>query len=151
MRRTLQWFSLLAGILVVVLAPRAFAQDAVRPSHLNGYYKHLSLRGARPEKIQGAIEAGAAIKTVPMWSYSITSPVDGNSYSGVMVGGSPYFNGLRTTKIPVVLVPLIIKMPDGSTFDPTAADPCGSTTPIAAVQGSPILQPSAYSMNGISV
>jgi hypothetical protein len=155
MKRTLQWFGqwlgLIAGTILFALAPAAFGQESAQPPHLAGYYKHLPLRGARSEQVMGAIESGAAIRTVPMWNYTITSPVDGNTYSGAMVGGSPYFNGLRNTKIPVVLVPLIIKMPDGSNFDPTAADPCGSTTPIAAVQGSPVLQPTAYSMNGVNV
>jgi hypothetical protein len=151
MKRTLQWFGLLAGVLLFALAPAASGQDVVQPPSLNGYYKHLPLRGASSEQVRNAIVSGVALRTVPMWNYTITSPVDGGTYSGVMVGGSPYFNGARTTNVSGVLVPLIINMPDGGKFDPTAADPCGSATPIIAVQGSPLLQPTAFSMNGVNV
>jgi hypothetical protein len=87
-----------------------------------------------------------------MWNYSITSPVDGRSYSGSMVGASPFFNGARTTNIPTMVIPLIVNMPDGGVFDPTVVDSCAPTgTPFAQVLESPIFQPFTYFMNGISV
>ena len=95
----------------------------------------------------------ASQSTVPMWNYQITSPVDGLNYTGTIVGASPFFNGARTISIPAVIVPLIVKMPDGGVFDPTLVDsPCaGSLTPLAQVQGSPVLQSAHYTMNGINV
>jgi hypothetical protein len=61
-------------------------------------------------------------QTLPMWQYSVTSRVDGNTYNGWMVGRSPFNHGMRTTTIPTYLVPLVVTTPAGRTFDPTAAD-----------------------------
>jgi len=89
-----------------------------------------------------------------MWNYSTVSPLDGNTYSGTMVGGDPFFNGARTTNIPTYIVPLIIDMPDGGVFDPTALDSCSpsaSITPVAQVQQSPMFTATNWTMNGINI
>jgi hypothetical protein len=88
-----------------------------------------------------------------MWSYSIVSPLDGRLYSGKMVGRSPFNHGARTTSITTQIVPLIINMPDGGVFDPTAPDPlCSPTnTPLAVAQQSPIFQPFNFSSGGTPV
>jgi hypothetical protein len=53
-----------------------------------------------------------------------------------------------------VIVPLIIVMPDGGTFDPTVLDPCSlstTLTPLQQVMGSPVFQPTFFAMNGINL
>jgi hypothetical protein len=108
-----------------------------------------------PLRNMNRLQVKAAVQTqssVPMWEYQITSPIDGMNYTGMMVGASPFFNGARTISIPAIIVPLIIKMPDGGVFDPTVTDTCtGSKTPLAQVQGSPVLQSAQFTMNGINM
>ena len=116
---------------------------------MHPYSVVVPLRSTNRLQIKTAVQSQS---TVPMWEYQITSPVDGMSYTGVMVGASPFFNGARTISIPTVIVPLIIKMPDGGVFDPTAVDTCaGSQSPIVFVQGSPALQSANFTMNGINL
>ena len=95
----------------------------------------------------------AGATTIPMWRYNITSSRDGNLYSGVMVGRSPFFHGARTTNVPTYIIPLKVHMPDGGVFDPSATDStCSpSGTPLNLFQNSPIITPVDISMGGIDI
>lgn len=94
----------------------------------------------------------SAATTIPFWSYTVVSPVDGKSYSGSMVGRSPFFHGARTTDVPTIIVPVRINMPDGGVFDPTATTTCSPAgTPLNLAQNSPVLTPTAFTMSGVSV
>jgi hypothetical protein len=118
---------------------------------LNGYTTVMPLRHFNSAQVMSAVNSNT---TVPMWSYKITSPVDGHAYPGVMVGSSPFYNGLRTTAIPTVIVPLVIHMPDGGVFDPTVLDSCSlssTISPLAQAQASPVFTPTFFAMNGISM
>jgi hypothetical protein len=88
-----------------------------------------------------------------MWQYSLTSPIDGNNYSGVMVGRSPFFHGARTTSVNTIIVPIRFVMPNGQVFDPTVVDqtcsPQGSA--VVLTQQSPIVQPTSFTMGGTNV
>ncbi len=103
-----------------------------------------------PEMVRNAVAAGT---TLPMWDYTVTSPIDGNSYTGSMVGRSPFFHGKRTTGIQVFIIPVIVDMPDGGVFDPTAPDPTCSPagTAVTLTQQSPIIQPAPFSMGPTAV
>lgn len=130
------------------LLPGADDQGA-QPWRPAAYSKVVPLTGVSGAAIRLAVASGT---TVPMWNFSLISPVDGNPYSGVIVGRSPFFHGARTTNVAVVIIPLIVNMPDGGVFDPTAADPCAqSKSALALVQESPILQTSSFSINGTGV
>jgi hypothetical protein len=153
------WWPVWAIVLASVAASwaAAFAQDARQPAALPAYEVVVPLRGTNMERVRSAIDntgnAGTAPSTaVPMWNYSLTSPLDGIAYSGSMVGASPFFNGSRTTSIATVIVPLIVNLPDGSSFDPTVVDSCSPVAPpLAQVQGSPLFVPSSYVMNSIPI
>src|SRR5258708_11239111 len=136
-----------AGLSLLMLGPAGFAQ---RDHDLPGYSTVRRLSGVSDAEVRAAINAGT---TIPMWSYSIVSPLDGRLYSGKMVGRSPFNHGARTTSITTQIVPLIINMPDGGVFDPTAPDPlCSPTnTPLAVAQQSPIFQPFNFSFGGTPV
>jgi hypothetical protein len=88
-----------------------------------------------------------------MFSYTIKSAIDGNTYTGAMVGRSPFFHGARTTNIKTVVVPIIVKMKDGGVFDPTKTDAACSlaVTPSSLVQNSPIFKTHDFVLNGIDV
>lgn len=89
-----------------------------------------------------AKNASATGVGIPLWSYQVSSPVDGNTYTGVMVGRSPLVRGTRTTTVPVVIIPVVIEAQQGFVMNPTSADP-GCTqniaaTPLSLTQQSPI-------------
>src|ERR1700736_2715343 len=75
----------------------AFAQSAPTDAPLQGYSKVVPLENVTHDQV---LEAVSSNTTIPMWDYSLTSPVNGVNYSGSMVGRSPFFQGARTTDIP---------------------------------------------------
>jgi hypothetical protein len=153
MRRALWSLGLAAAVLLSVVVPVVFGQDAGEPLFLNGYHVVVPLRGTSGARVRRAISAATvASSSIAMWNYTVTSPIDGKTYSGTMVGSSPYMNGARTTNIPTIVIPLKVVFPDGSVFDPSVIDSCSpAATPIAQVLGSPIFQPAAWTMNGINI
>jgi hypothetical protein len=96
---------------------------------------------------------------LPNWNYSIVSSRNGNTYTGTIIGRSPYNRGKTTTNIPTQVIPLIITINDGTTtvtYDPTIVDPCvtpGSHTDVDVITGSPIFTApaAAWSMGGVNV
>jgi hypothetical protein len=97
-------------------------------------------------------QAGTGL-TIAMWNYSQPA-YDGHTYTGMMVGRSPFANGHRVTTIPTYVVPVILTFLDtGTVFDPTKPDPCapkGDSVDTVILQ-SPLFQPASFIMNGVSV
>jgi hypothetical protein len=151
MKRTLSFLLFLSATSVTFTAATpGFGQAAPQTKRPQGYYKVIPLRGAKVDETR--ISAVAAT-TIPLWDFSITSPVDNLQYTGVMVGRSPFFHGARTTNVPTIIVPIKLVMPDGGVFDPTAADPACSPsgTALSLVQASPILQSATFTLGGTAV
>lgn len=93
--------------------------------------------------------------SVPLWGYNTTSSRNNQSYSGTMVGASPFTSPNSTTSVSTQLIPLKIVI-GSHTFDPTAPNPCASaplvnSTDVSLVQNSPIFTDHAYTMNGVNV
>jgi hypothetical protein len=151
MKRTLSFllFWSVASVTFTAATP-GFGQAAPPTKRPQGYYKVIPLHGAT---VNEARISAAAATTIPLWDFSITSPVDNLPYKGMMVGRSPFFHGARTTNIPAVIVPIKLVMPDGGVFDPTAADPACSPsgTALSLVQASPVLQSATFTMGGTAV
>ncbi|HVN64880.1 MAG TPA: hypothetical protein VMT58_09605 [Candidatus Binataceae bacterium] len=108
--------------------------------------------------MEAAMSQAAAATTIPLWSYAVNSSRDGNTYTGTMVGRSPFYNGARETDIPTFIIPVKVVMPDtGHVFDPTAEDPFGclpaGDTALGLTQQSPIFDAPAsdWIMNGVDV
>lgn len=141
---------LFVGAGLCALTPSLFAQDTASLTRPRAYSTVVPLIGVSPAMVRGAVLSGA---TIPLWDYSITSPLDSHVYSGTMVGRSPLFHGARTTDITAIIVPLKIKFSDGTVFDPTAADsscsPAG--TPLNLTQNSPIFTPVNINMGGVDI
>jgi hypothetical protein len=96
--------------------------------------------------------AVATSQTVPLWTDVMTSPVDGKTYSSLIVGRNPNNNGHRDTPVPAYVVPVRMKFSDNATyFDPSASDPCiGNRSVVHAVEQSPLFQNTVWGrMNGI--
>ena len=141
---------LLFADLLGVLSTPLFAQDAATFDRPHAHSTVIPLKSIDTGTVRAWSEAGA---TIPLWDYAIKSPLDNNVYSGTMVGRNPFYHGARTTDIPTVIVPLIVKFSDGTTFDPTATDstcsPAG--TPLNLTQNSPLFAPVDITMGGVDL
>jgi hypothetical protein len=155
----------------------ASAQTSIRNPRLTPL-THLRL--VKPGPRQADIEATLKLmardpsRTLPLWTFSVQSSRDGNTYTGVMVGATPFSRhakGKADVAVPTYVVPLIIRThtivtsldfntgnmittPGDTTFDPTVADACltpPNNVPTTLVAESPILQPAIFSFGGTIV
>ncbi len=96
---------------------------------------------------------------LPIWRYQITSPVNGISYRGYMIGTDPSSGGARTTTIPVILVPFVVQFTNTTsgfttTFDPSTAPDAGCTAGLSAmslIEDSPLFHDRPWTLNGVDV
>jgi hypothetical protein len=136
----------------------AFADPVQVPVRTNGFSIVLPARNM-PKDFAARVSVNATGTTaLPLWNYSATAAASlgGSTYTGTMVGRSPFDNGKTTTTIPVQIIPLIITITDTNgaiVYDPTLADSCvpGSLTDVAVVTGSPIFTNNAWTMNGVGI
>lgn len=106
-----------------------------------------------PEVTDLVRSQAAAAQTIPLWSYSVVAQ-DGQTYSGSMVGRSPFAHGHRTTTIPTYLVPVVLTFQDsGDVFDPTIFDGCAAANQsvIQLIRNSPLIIPQEFTMNGVTI
>jgi len=103
------------------------------------------------------IGAAATVNPVPLWTYNYTASAarGGGTFTGRIVGRSPFARGKTTTTIPTQIVPLIITI-NGVTFDPTVVDTvCGpaprNASAVNIITGSPIFQNTNWTMNGANL
>lgn len=122
--------------------------------HLRGYFKRKPWKeGGFKEAHKMALARLSGKPTViPMSSYSFTSTKDGKTYSGYVVGTSPFATPLTGSTTNVVIVPLKISI-GSATFDAAAPDPCDSNvSALTRFQQSPLVNPvSALTMNMTNV
>jgi hypothetical protein len=101
-----------------------------------------------------AISQSSSSQTIPLWSYSTVAAQDSNTYTGIMVGRSPFAHGHRITTIPTYLIPVILTFQDtGKVFDPTTYDGCApaSESVITLIENSPLITPHDFTMNGVDM
>jgi hypothetical protein len=102
-------------------------------------------------------ELAVAAAALPLWNYSVLSPVDGKAYNGVMVGTDPSTTNI-TTAVNAVVIPIRLNFQYNRktiyTFDPNAADPgClgGANTALSLTNVSPIFNDFDYNLGGTVV
>jgi hypothetical protein len=147
-----------AMFVVLALSGMAPAGAQTTGNHGMGRSDTVPYEGS----VEGALRASAAGATIPMSRYSIVAGKNGRTYTGTIVGANPASAIKATTKVNVLIVPLIVHI--GTTvFDPTVADSCISprTTPLAATLQSPLFKNTAFDgaasaghslkMNGVNV
>lgn len=180
MKRTLLLFSF-STVFLCVVGPTVFGQEAAglegpqgqrlqeerlqvqrikpRPPHGQRrtervlYVTPDILKAGRPKDLGQIKIQAAAGATIPLWNYS-TVGYDGVTYTGMMVGRSPFFHGHRVTTIPTVLIPVKLTFADTNTvFDPSVPDACapGGVSVVSLILKSPIFQNSPFTMNGANV
>jgi hypothetical protein len=88
--------------------------------HLKGYYRRLPWKqGGRQEAMTMAL-AGT---TVPLAQFPFTASKDGQNYTSVVVGTSPFSQPPTGSTINAVIVPLKVTI-GSTTFDPTVPNSC---------------------------
>ena len=148
---------LIFAVAVVCLGKLpAFGQEPPPAIHFLAIPPH----GDNPvAKKSSAVRGATAAPSLPMWNFTTTASRDGNTYTGTMIGRSPFFHGARTTNIDTVIVPLKMTIHNVSgfveTFDPTTTSICfpavlnETPTAISLLQESPLSTPANFTMNGV--
>jgi hypothetical protein len=131
-------------------AKKAKAPKKAAPAaHLSGYYTRMPwTAGTRAT----AVSMAAAGTVLPMADYSFTASKDGQQYSGVLAGASPFATPLSSSTIGAVIVPLKIDI-GSATFDASKADPCdASVSGVTRLRQSPLVNDvPSLTFNGINV
>ena len=154
----------LAGVSVVALAGTSFAATPqlhhLDTSKWKAMLPHeLPTAKARLAKFRAASLHGlSAGLTVPYWTTSITSPLDGQTYQVSMVGSSPYDPSPHNTNVTYVPVAVRIHL-DGLVIDPTVPTPsyggphasCDTQSAARRFFNSPIFRPTTIVSNGRNV
>jgi hypothetical protein len=90
-------------------------------------------------------------RTIPWWGTTVTSPVDGNTYTYNMAGRSPYAN--RPARGFIHYVPLAIRLhfPDGTVLDASKPGACDTQSVMSRFYNSPLFKKSSFMSNGVDV
>ena len=126
-----------AALGLIFLTPLAALAQPAAPGRGRLHGSFAVVPWARGTHLD-AMRQSASSATIPMSSYSIVAGKDGKTYSGTIVGGSPWASTLTSTTINAVVVPLKISI-GKATFDPTAIDSCSGTSAQASFNGSPLV------------
>jgi hypothetical protein len=118
----------------------------------------LHQRYWKPATTQAVVVPAIAGSSVPTWSYSVVSPIDGNTYKGQIIGVNPATKPGQVTVIPTILIPVRLTFQYSSTvsyiFDPTVTDPgClgAGRTAFQLTQASPLFNDATYTLGGTNV
>jgi hypothetical protein len=97
--------------------------------------------------------AGRATTTapsIPIFHRTVTD--GGTTFPYTMVGKNPFTNHAdATSHVPTVIVPVVVKLSSGQTFDPTKADSCAPSSSITRLLKSPLFKSKSYTWGGKSV
>jgi len=153
---------LCVAVAVCVWAPSAFGQQK---HYIKGTVKAIPVHdltaaegGIQPAVVpEGRFKADTVTPVkppLPSWNYSVVA-YDTKTYTGTILGRSPYYNGKTTTTLQAQIVPLIITIKDANgtvVYDPTAADTCApGHTGVDIIVNSPLFTNNAWTMNSLSM
>jgi hypothetical protein len=137
---------------VELRGPQEAARKRILPSHYASFPPQPT-----PSTLQ--FSPITTIAEIPTWTYSVTAGADlgGGTYTGTMIGRSPYLRGKTTTMIPLQIVPVKVVINNGGsdthTYDPSVNDGCVPTghTAVDVVENSPIFTNTTWTMDGVNV
>lgn len=152
----MKWTNLVLAVCAVTFATGAFAQND-RPMPIPEGTPLRQLYSA-PASVRPAVVQPIAGSSIPTWSYSVVSPIDGKTYTGQIIGQNPANKPGQVTVIPTILIPVRLVFQYSSTtsyiFDPTGADPgClgAGKTAFQLTQSSPLFRDATYTLGGTNV
>ena len=144
-------------VFALVLTSSAFGQDDSPLPIPPGTPLHTI--HAYPYMYRNMQEAPQSVTlTLPNYSYSVVSPVDGTTYTGQIIGANPTTRPAHPTVVPTVIVPVRLVFHYSSTvsyiFDPTVADPgCigAGRTGLGLTEQSPLFNDVTYKLGSTTV
>lgn len=171
--------SLCAAIALVVSAPVVFGQQSVLPRQ-NAFLKPaINPETGQSMALTAALSKGTVTANnkngngahLPLFNYTVTSSRDGNTYSGTIVGHSPFSNLQGLTAVPSQIVPVIVvtnsvfagidssgnvlTAPGVTVFNPSVQDASCLTAPndipLNLVEQSPIFNGFDFNYGGTDV
>jgi hypothetical protein len=145
---------LLVSSIVGVTGAAASASTVASASGAHGTIKKITTFQPRyDEGVRPNFKASLARKaapSIPLFHDTVTD--GGTTFPYTMVGKNPFThhsNGVAT--VPTVVVPVIIKLPNGDTFNPTVADSCAPSSSVTRMLNSPIFKSKNYKLGGTKV
>lgn len=95
-------------------------------------------------------KAAAAAPSIPLFHRTVTDGTKTFPYT--MVGKNPFKSQANgAVNVPTVIVPVIIKLANGDTFNPTVADSCAPSSSVTRMLNSPIFKSKKYTWGGTNV
>ena len=171
--------SVCAAIAVLVSAPAVFGQQQSVLPRQNPFLKPAKdSETGQSVAMTTALSKGTVTASkssegthLPLFNYTVTSSRDGNTYSGTIVGDSPFLHPAGSTEIPSQIVPVIIitnsvfagvdkqgnvlTKPGVTVFNPSVKDDSCLTAPndvpLTLVQQSPIFNKFDFNYGGTDV
>jgi len=141
-KRTLLLILCFVAIALTATKVKILAQSAGKPP-LKGYSIVIPWKGGTADD---AIAASSKATTIPLSSFTFTASKDGQTYTDVIVGKSPFQPPYGSTKVKVLVVPMIIDI-GAYVFDSTAPNHCGGSmgnSDLANFLNSPIFTPVSF-------
>jgi hypothetical protein len=162
------FFSVAVLVCVALTVTFAAGQAGAQSARLTAkhFVKRAPIRGTAAAPLAAAPAPG-----LPLWTFNVESNRDGNEYTGVMVGTSPFDEGSGQTSVATQVVPIVIRThtigtavsakgiisttPGDTTFNPTRNDRAclGSrnNNPFRLFLQSPLLQTADFNYGGTDV
>jgi hypothetical protein len=117
--------------------------------HLKGYYSRKAWTGGSHRQ---ALSMALAGTTIQMAEYSFVASKDGATYSGTLVGTSPFAEPPAGSTISAIVVPLHVGI-GSAVFDPGALNSCdGNVSALTRLAQSPLANDiPSLTINGVNV
>jgi hypothetical protein len=151
----MKFVKLLMAVCAVVLTTAAFGQDVLPIPATPEQMHQITVRPASTQSEAVPLITGS---TIPTWSYSTVSPIDGKTYAGQIIGVNPATKPGMTTVIPTVLIPVQLVFKYSSTvsyvFDPTVTDTgclAAGNTGFRLTEDSPLFNDASFVLGGTNV
>jgi hypothetical protein len=149
-------FHFVLAVFALLLTSSAFAQD---DQPLPATPSELHIIHANPSMYRDTEQALPPVTlTLPNYTYSVKSPVDGKTYTGQILGANPTTRPAHPVVIPEVIIPVRLVFQYSSTasyiFDPTVTDPgcLGSgRTGLGLTEQSPLFNDVTYKLGGTTI
>jgi hypothetical protein len=153
--------TLLPGVILAIALPLISCktestpvETKAPPKKYKGYFKYRAWQGGGQKEVRAMVAARVAGRpqVIPMSTYSIVASADGKTYSGTIVGTSPFASTLNGSTINVAVVPLKISI-GSATLDASAPNSCDSNvSALTRFQQSPLVNNvTALTINGTNV
>jgi hypothetical protein len=139
------WIPLLGGSTSVHAAPAVTLPLPVIEYHPTPSLQHRNA-AAR------AVGNSSPATTIPLWNSNFTDGSSAHVFGDTLVGADPSNPAAnRTTKVPVLVIPIAFQIAGGGLYDPTVPSNCTTdrrNIPTRKTLGSPIFKNADYTVGG---